>query len=204
MVESASEKLAEATTLPPARSGWVVSMPVSSTATFTPLPVSPADQAAGALTWVRLGSRSTARKRRSSHTLLTPARGPGGPGGGGGGGGQGRAQLGRLGPWLAHGGGPQAGELAHRPQRGGGQGRRPAGRPALHDQGEAGRPGVAVAHPLQLRDVEQVEVEHAAEQAVDVGGDHMDVAPDGDDLEAGPGPRRGAAITCTEVRPPAR
>src|SRR4030095_2609840 len=76
MVESASERLAEATTLPPARSGWLVSIPVSSTATFTPLPVSPADQAAGALTWVRLGSSSVARKRRASHTLLTPARAP--------------------------------------------------------------------------------------------------------------------------------
>ena len=51
-------------------------MPVSSTATFTPLPVRPADQAAGALTWVRLGSRSVARKRRSSQTLRTPARAP--------------------------------------------------------------------------------------------------------------------------------
>jgi len=73
VVESASEKLAEATTLPPRRSGWVASMPVSSTATLTPLPLSPADQAAGAPIWVRLGSRSVARKRRSSHTRDTPA-----------------------------------------------------------------------------------------------------------------------------------
>ena len=51
-------------------------MPVSSTATLTPSPVRPADQAAGAPIWVRLGSRSVARKRRSSHTLLTPARVP--------------------------------------------------------------------------------------------------------------------------------
>jgi hypothetical protein len=48
-------------------------MPVSSTATFTPLPVRPADQAVGAPIWVRLGSRAVARKRRSSHTRVTPA-----------------------------------------------------------------------------------------------------------------------------------
>ena len=51
-------------------------MPVSSTATFTPWPVRPAVQAAGAPIWVRLGSRSVARNRRSSHTRVTPASVP--------------------------------------------------------------------------------------------------------------------------------
>ena len=51
-------------------------MPVSSTATLTPLPVRPAVQAAGAPIWGRFGSRSVARNRRSSHTWVTPASVP--------------------------------------------------------------------------------------------------------------------------------
>ena len=46
--EAASLKFISATTFPPARSGWVLSMPVSSTATSMPVPSNPAAHAAGA------------------------------------------------------------------------------------------------------------------------------------------------------------
>lgn len=55
-----------------ARSGWVVSTPVSSTATVTPLPVSPASQAAGVPIWALLSARS-ALTRPSSQTPSIPA-----------------------------------------------------------------------------------------------------------------------------------
>ena len=55
-------KSARSTTRP-ARSGWLKSAPVSSTATRTPCPVTPAAQACGALTCFRLRSRSGAGTR---------------------------------------------------------------------------------------------------------------------------------------------
>ena len=55
------------------RSGWCRSMPVSSTATFTPLPSNPAAQASGAPICGTLSLRLTCT-RPSSQSLATPPR----------------------------------------------------------------------------------------------------------------------------------
>jgi hypothetical protein len=203
VVEPDSAKSAAATTLP-RRSGWVVSTPVSSTATLTPLPVSPADQAAGAPIWVRLGSRSVARNRRSSHTWVTPASLPVVRPAAGAGRGQG-------GPSLAAAARGWRTAVARRlvssrtgrseaaPRAGG---RRAVRRCTIN--GEAGGAGVGVAHPLQGRHVEQLRVEQAADQVEDVAGDDVEVAVDRPDLEGRLGPRRLAATTCTVWRSPGR
>ncbi len=65
-----SVKLRDSATLP-ARSGWVRSTPVSSTATRTPLPVYPAAQAVGAPICGTLWS-SVTRRRPSSQIRSTP------------------------------------------------------------------------------------------------------------------------------------
>ncbi|RAO49918.1 hypothetical protein ONO86_02401 [Micromonospora noduli] len=65
-----SVKLRASATLP-ARSGWVASTPVSSTATDTPVPVNPAAQAVGAPICGTLWSRVT-RRRPSSQIRSTP------------------------------------------------------------------------------------------------------------------------------------
>ncbi len=56
----------------PAKSGWLTSMPVSSTATLTPLPVYPAAQASGAPISGTLSFR-LAFTRPSSHSFATPS-----------------------------------------------------------------------------------------------------------------------------------
>jgi hypothetical protein len=56
----------------PAKSGWSALMPVSSTATFTPWPVSPAAHAAGAPICGALTSRKGLWSR-SSQTASTPS-----------------------------------------------------------------------------------------------------------------------------------
>lgn len=55
----------------PARSGWAVSTPVSSTATLTPWPLSPAAHACVAPIWATLRSRVT-RTLRSSQIFCGP------------------------------------------------------------------------------------------------------------------------------------
>ena len=72
MVSVSSVKFCAAITLP-ARSGWMSSIPVSTTATGTPCPVNPACQATGAPISGTLTSRDGCRIP-SSRTVLTSSR----------------------------------------------------------------------------------------------------------------------------------
>jgi hypothetical protein len=71
--ESTSVKFCAAATRP-ARSGWVLSTPLSTTATLTPVPSKPADQAAGAPICGTLSFRAGLRSPSSQIFAPVPAR----------------------------------------------------------------------------------------------------------------------------------
>ena len=160
------------------RSGWCRSMPVSSTATFTPLPSNPAAHASGAPICGTLSLRLTCTLP-SSHSLATPPR---------------RVGVASVGSSLRCDGRPErAGARLRRLQRGAVDGRELAHhRAALRrrrgargagggagvggDHRHAAGAGVVVPHLDQVRHVEQAAVELVgAEQAHGLVGHDVQV-----------------------------
>ena len=153
-----------------ARSGWLVSIPLSMTATRTPLPVNPAFHATGAPIWTALRSRLSRRVPLSQivayedcswgipplpDDCLPPGR---------------RGLLGNRDCRAMH-----ARQLADHGYSGNLRTWRRA--LVLHDQRQRRMPGVVIAVLQQRRHVEQPLVEPASgDECGRIAGDHLDPA----------------------------